>query len=103
MQFIKNNPFILLPNCRKESITSTIRQGFMFILIIDVQHILRGCLHINPLKHSVYGADKHTQNSQLLKYIPEILYDLFTFIICLQIAFTVLGIGLFLNSGRISA
>ena len=26
----------------------------------------------------------------------------FTFIICLKIAFTVLGIGLFLNSGRIS-
>ena len=50
---------------------------------------------LNPLKHSVSGAETLTQNFQLLKYIPEILYDFFTFIICLQIAFTVLGIGLF--------
>ena len=51
---------------------------------------------------SVAGAATLTQNSQLLKYVSEILYDFFTFIIFLQIAFTVLGIGLFLNSGRIS-
>ena len=57
---------------------------------------------VNPLRHSVSGANTHTENSQLLKYIPEILYDFSTFIICVQIAFTVLGIGLFLNSGRIS-
>ena len=57
----------------------------------------------NPLKHSVSSANTYTQNSEMLKYIPEILYEFFTFIICLQIAFTVLGIGLFLNSGRISA
>ena len=56
---------------------------------------------LNPLRHSVSGAKTHTENSQLLKYIPEILYDFFTFIIWLQIAFTVLGLGLILNSGRI--
>ena len=54
---------------------------------------------VNPLRHSVSGANTHTENSQLLKDIlydyPEILYDFYTFIICLQIAFTVLGIGLF--------
>ena len=57
----------------------------------------------NPLRHSVSGANTHTENSQLLKYTPEILYDFFTFIICLQIASTVSGLGPFLNSGRISA
>ena len=56
----------------------------------------------NSLKHSVSGPATLTQNFQLLKYIPEILNDFFTFIF-FQIAFTVLGIGLFLNSGRISA
>ena len=54
---------------------------------------------LNPLRHSVSGANTHTENSQLLKNIPEILNDFFLVIICLQIAFTVLGIGLFLNSG----
>ena len=57
----------------------------------------------NPLKNSIAGAATLTGNSQLLKYIPEILNEFFTFIIFLQIAFTVLGIGLFLNSGRNSA
>ena len=52
-------------------------------------------LAFKPLKHSVSGANTHIKNSQLLKYIPEILHNSFTFIICLQIAFTVLGIGLF--------
>ena len=56
----------------------------------------------NPLKHSVSGAASLTQNSQPLKYIPEFSKEYFTFIIFLQNAFTVLGIGLFLNSGRIS-
>ena len=58
---------------------------------------------INPFKHSVAGAATLTQKSQLLKYIPEILNEFFTLIIFLQIAITVLGICLFLNSGRISA
>ena len=57
----------------------------------------------NPLQHTVSGANTHTEKFQLLKHIPEILYIFFTFIVCLQIAFTVLGIGLFINSGRISA
>ena len=57
----------------------------------------------NPLKHSVSGAATLTQNSQLLKYIPEILNQFLTLIIFLQIAFTVLGIGLFFKPGRISA
>ena len=60
-------------------------------------------MQLNTLKHSVSGVNTHAQNSQLLKYIPEIVYDFFTFIFCLQIALTVLGIGLFLNTGRISA
>ena len=58
--------------------------------------------NFNPLKHSVTGAVTLTQNSQLLKYIPEISNEFFTFIIYLQIAFTVLGIGMFFNSGRVS-
>ena len=57
----------------------------------------------NPLKHSVSGAASLTQNSQPLKYIPEFSKEYFTFIIFLQNAFTVLGIDLFSNSGRISA
>ena len=57
----------------------------------------------NPLKHSVSGVATLTHNCQLLKYIPEISNDFFTFIIFLQIAFIVLGTGLFFNSGRISA
>ena len=56
----------------------------------------------NPLKHGVAGAVTLIQNSQLLKEILEILNEIFSFIIVLQIAFTVLSIGLFLNSGRIS-
>ena len=56
----------------------------------------------NPLKRSVSGSVTLTQNSQLLKYIPEISNEFFTFIIFLQIAFTVLGISLFFNAGRIS-
>ena len=59
-----------------------------------------GDMTVNPLKHSVAAL---IQNSPLLKYIPEISNEFFTFIIFLQIAFTVLGIGVFFNSGRISA
>ena len=59
--------------------------------------------HINPLKHGVASAATLIQNSQVLKFITEILNEIFTFIIFSQIAFTVLGIDLFLNSGRISA
>ena len=42
----------------------------------------------NPLKHDVAGVATLNQNSQLLKYIPEILNEFFTFIVFLQIAFT---------------
>ena len=49
---------------------------------------------LNPLKHGVAGAATLIQNSQLLKYIPEILNEIFTFMIFLQIAFTILSIGL---------
>ena len=58
---------------------------------------------VNPLKHSVSCAATLTQNSKLLKYIPKISNEFFTFVIFLQVAFTVLGIGLFFNSGRIPA
>ena len=59
-------------------------------------------LSVNPSKHSVLGAATLTQNSQLLKCIPEISDEFFTFITFLQIAFTVLGTGLLFNSSRIS-
>ena len=49
------------------------------------------------------GAATLTQNSQLLKYSLEVSNEFFTFIIYLETAFTVLGIGLFFDSGRISA
>ena len=38
------------------------------------------------------GAATLTENSQMLKYIPEISNELFIFIVFWQIAFTVLGI-----------
>ena len=67
---------------------------------------------LNPLKHGVAGAATLIQNSQLMKCIPEISNDFFYIyyfqlqlfqLLQLQTAFTILGIGLFLNSGRISA
>ena len=58
---------------------------------------------LNPLQHSVSGASTLTQNPQLLKYIPEISDEFFTFIVFSQIAFTVLRTGQIFNSGRISA
>ena len=44
----------------------------------------------------------HIQNSQLLKFIPEILNKMFAFDICLKTAFTTLDINRYINSGRIS-
>ena len=58
------------------------------------ENIWKG-LVFNPLKHSVSGAETLTQNSQLLKCIPETSNEFFTLIIYLEIALTVLGIGLF--------
>ena len=78
---------------------ATGRIGLNLNCFVEFIHTYR----FNPLKHSVSGAATLTQNSQLLKYIPEISNEFFTFIAFLQITFTVLGIGLFLNSGRISA
>ena len=43
----------------------------------------------------------HIQNSQLLKFMPEILNKILTQIIFLQITFNFFDINLFLNSGRI--
>ena len=70
---------------------------------------LKNCEYIansylfNPLKHIVSVMAILTQNSQLLKYIPEISNEFYTSIIFLQIAFAVLDTGLFSNSDWISA
>ena len=55
------------------------------------------------MKLTVAAPATLIQNSQLLKFIPETLNEIFTFIIFLQIAFTILYINLLLHSGRISA
>ena len=56
--------------------------------------------YVNPLKRNIVAAATPIQNSQLLKFIPEILNEIYTFIIFLQIAFTILDMNLFLNSGK---
>ena len=43
----------------------------------EKKSLRQGSYPFNPLKHSVPGANTHTQYSQLLKRIPEILYDFF--------------------------
>ena len=92
-QFIEENPFICMDLLYSSNVLCNIYIIFKCIVLY---------LTFNPLRHSVSGANTHTENSQLMKNIPGILYDFFTYIICLEIAFTALGIGLFLNSCRIS-
>ena len=58
---------------------------------------------VSPLKGGVAHAATHNQNSQLMKFVPEILNEFFTFIIFWQSEFTILDISLFLNYGRISS